>query len=114
MKRFKYAFDGMKVLLHKDHKFLLHIFAMIVAIAFGFIFKIDSHEWIFILIAIALVLAVEALNTAIEYVVDLVTTDYHEFAKFAKDIAAFSVLIVSILALIIGLIIFVPYFIALF
>ncbi|EHJ06854.1 diacylglycerol kinase family protein [Staphylococcus simiae] len=114
MKRFKYALDGLKVLLQKDHKFLLHIFVMIVAIVFGFIFKIDSHEWIFILIAIALVLTVEALNTSIEYVVDLVTTEYHEFAKFAKDIAAFSVLIVSILALIIGLIVFVPYFIALF
>ncbi|HHX0207268.1 TPA: diacylglycerol kinase [Staphylococcus aureus] len=94
MKRFKYALDGLKILIQKDYKFLLHVFAMIVAIA--------------------LVLTVEALNTAIEYVVDLVTVEYHDLAKYAKDIAAFSVLIVSILAFIIGLIVFLPHFIALF
>ncbi|MBE5660718.1 diacylglycerol kinase family protein [Staphylococcus sp. SS87] len=114
MKRFKYALDGLKILIQKDYKFLLHVFAMIVVIVFGFVFNINQIEWLFILIAIALVLTVEALNTAIEYVVDLVTVEYHEFAKYAKDIAAFSVLIVSILAVIIGLIVFVPHFIALF
>lgn len=114
MKRFKYALDGLKILIQKDYKFLLHVFAMIVAIVFGLVLNINRIEWIFILIAIALVLTVEALNTAIEYVVDLVTVEYHDFAKYAKDIAAFSVLIVSILAFIIGLIVFLPHFIALF
>ena len=80
---------------------------MIVAIVFGLVLNINRIEWIFILIAIALVLTVEALNTAIEYVVDLVTVEYHDLAKYAKDIAGlFSVLIVSILAFIIGLIVF--------
>ena len=102
MKRFKYALDGLKILIQKDYKFLLHVFAMIVAIVFGLVLNINRIEWIFILIAIALVLTVEALNTAIEYVVDLVTVEYHDLAKYAKDIAAFSVLIVSILAFIIG------------
>ena len=46
--------------------------------------------------------------------VDLVTTDYHEYAKHAKDIAAFSVVIVSVLALCIGLIVFVPHILSLF
>lgn len=114
MKRFKYALDGLKILIQKDYKFLLHVFAMIVAIVFGLVLNINRIEWIFILIAIALVLTVEALNTAIEYVVDLVTVEYHDLAKYAKDIAAFSVLIVSILAFIIGLIVFLPHFIALF
>ena len=63
---------------------------MIVAIVFGLVLNINRIEWIFILIAIALVLTVEALNTAIEYVVDLVTVEYHDLAKYAKDIAAFS------------------------
>lgn len=102
MKRFKYALDGLKILIQKDYKFLLHVFAMIVAIVFGLVLNINRIEWIFILIAIALVLTVEALNTAIEYVVDLVTVEYHDLAKYAKDIAAFSVLIDSILAFIIG------------
>ncbi|CUT94999.1 undecaprenol kinase (fragment) [Staphylococcus capitis] len=59
-------------------------------------------------------MSLEAINTSIEFVVDLVTTDYHEYAKHAKDIAAFSVVIVSVLALCIGLIVFVPHILSLF
>ena len=61
-----------------------------------------------------LVLSLEAINTSIEFVVDLVTTEYHEYAKHAKDIAAFSVVIVSVLAMCIGLIVFVPHILSLF
>ena len=57
------------------------------------------------MLSITLVLTLEAVNTAIECVVDLVTSDYHELAKQAKDIAAFSVMVVSIFALIMGLMI---------
>lgn len=69
----------------------------------------SAIEWLFILLAIFLVLTLEAVNTAIECVVDLVTMDYHELAKQAKDIAAFSVMLVSIFALITGLVVFLPY-----
>ena len=62
---------------------------MIVAIVFGLVLNINRIEWIFILIAIALVLTVEALNTAIEYVVDLVTVEYHDLAKYAKRYSGF-------------------------
>ncbi|AXV42269.1 diacylglycerol kinase family protein [Staphylococcus warneri] len=111
MSRFKYALNGLKTLLIKDQKFSLHIYASIIAIVFGFLLHINRSEWIFILLAISLVLAFEAINTAVEYVVDLVTTEYHDYAKYAKDIAAFSVMIVSVLALIIGLIVFIPHLI---
>ncbi|MDU6181008.1 MAG: diacylglycerol kinase family protein, partial [Staphylococcus lugdunensis] len=74
-----------------------------------FVFQLNRYEWLFILLSIFLVLTLEALNTAIEFVVDLVTLDYHEFAKYAKDIAAFSVMLVSIFAIITGLIIFIPH-----
>ena len=50
----------------------------------GFIFHINRSEWMFVLLAIALVLSLEAINTSIEFVVDLVTTEYHEYAKHAK------------------------------
>ena len=68
----------------------------------------SAIEWLFILLAIFLVLTLEAVNTAIECV-DLVTMDYHELAKQAKDIAAFSVMLVSIFALITGLVVFLPH-----
>lgn len=109
MDRFKYAFQGMIVLFKKDKNFLLHLIFGLIVIVCGFIFHITKVEWLFILLAIGLVLAFETINTAIEYVVDLVTTDYHILAKKAKDVAAFSVIIASIIAVLIGLIVFLPY-----
>ena len=70
--------------------------------------NIDRIDWILIIVAIGLVLSF-AINTSIEFVVDLITTDYHEYAKYAKDIAAFSVVIVSIVSICIGLIVFTIY-----
>ncbi|MCE5001960.1 diacylglycerol kinase family protein [Staphylococcus pseudoxylosus] len=109
MKRFSYAFHGMLVLIRKDHKFSLHLLLALIVIIAGFTFKINETEWLFIIISIGLVLAFEAINTAVEYVVDLVTSDYHVLAKKAKDVAAFSVVLASLVALVIGLIIFLPY-----
>ena len=96
MKRFKYAYEGFCAILKKDQNFLLHILAAIIIIILG------------------LVLSFEAINTSIEFVVDLITTDYHEYAKYAKDIAAFSVVIVSIVSICIGLIVFLPYILEIF
>lgn len=75
----------------------------------GALFQISAIEWLMIIIAIGLVLAFEAINTAVEYVVDLVTSEYETLAKYAKDIAAFSVMLASIVALVIGFVIFLPY-----
>ena len=111
MKRFKYAYEGFCAILKKDQNFLLHILAAIIIIILGFVLNID---WILIIVAIGLVLSFEAINTSIEFVVDLITTDYHEYAKYAKDIAAFSVVIVSIVSICIGLIVFLPYILEIF
>ncbi|EKU49909.1 diacylglycerol kinase family protein [Staphylococcus massiliensis] len=108
MKRFKYAFEGCIQLFKKDHNFLLHIVLMIIAIIFGIICGISPIEWMILTLVIGLVLAFEVINTALEYVVDLVTLEYHDYAKYAKDIAAFSVVIMAIVAVIIGIIIFIP------
>ena len=104
MRRFKYAYDGFTAILKKT-KFLTSHISRNYRYYYGVYFHINRSEWMFILFSIALVLSLEAINTSIEFVVDLVTTDYHEYAKHAKDIAAFSVVIVSVLALCIGLIV---------
>lgn len=108
MKRLGYALAGLVTLLKKDKKFVMHIMIAIVVCAAGWYLGLSRTEWLFIIISICLVLAFEALNTAVEYAVDLITEDYHLLAKYAKDIAAFSVLIVAIMTAIIGLIIFIP------
>lgn len=109
MKRFRYAFEGLYALFKKDYKFLIHVLIALIVIICGFIFQLTAIEWMFIIIAIGLVSAFEAMNTALEYVVDLVTSDYHALAKHAKDVAAASVLITALIALVIGLIIFIPH-----
>ena len=74
----------------------------------GVILKINTTEWSIVLILCGLVISLELINTAIENAVDLVTEEYNEKAKNAKDIAAGAVLFSAIIAAIIGFIIFLP------
>ena len=74
----------------------------------GLILKISPVEWCICLGLFGLVMALELINTAIEAVVDLVTSEYRPLAKVAKDTAAGAVLIAAIMAAVSGLIIFVP------
>ncbi len=89
------------------------LFGIMVSIA-GFLFHISIFEWLIILLTIAMVITLEFVNTAIERVVDLVTTDYKELAKAAKDVAAGAVLVMSLFSVIIGIVIFLPKILALF
>jgi undecaprenol kinase len=74
----------------------------------GFYFHITNTEWAVLAFVIATGLAIELLNTSVEYTVDLLTDEYHMLAKFAKDSAAGAMLIYAIFSVIIGLLIFIP------
>ena len=105
---FKYAFSGIKLCLDNEQNMLIHFTMATLVIICGFIFKISKIEWIICLLLIGIVLMMELLNTAIENVCDLVTKEENKYIKVAKDTAAGSVLIISIVSAIIGLIIFIP------
>lgn len=96
-------------LLKKDSHFLMHLSIAIAVIIICLIVGITTLEWLFIITAIFIVLIAEVLNSAIEYTVDLITDDYDILAKYAKDISAFGVLMASVYAVIVGLIVLVPY-----
>ena len=81
---------------------------MLMVIVAGVTLKINTTEWSVVLILCGLVISLELINTAIENAVDLVTKEYNETAKNAKDIAAGAVLFSAIIAAIIGFIIFLP------
>lgn len=109
---FKNAFSGIKQAFRSERNIRFHFFAMVFVLIAAIILKLDLRDWIIILILIGLVMAFELMNTAIETTVDLVVgANYHRLAKKAKDIAAASVLVISILAAIIGIIVFLPYLI---
>ncbi|WP_411844286.1 diacylglycerol kinase family protein [Salinicoccus sp. HZC-1] len=108
-RRFKFAFMGLKTMLKKDMHVLSHMILTVLVVLLGLFFNLDKMEWLFIISAIFAVLTTEVMNTGIEYTVDLVTKEFHEYAKAAKDIGAAAVLLACIYAVIVGLVIFMPY-----
>ena len=104
----KNCLDGISYVTKNEKNFKREIALSIIALILSYILKIDKIEFIIILTMICLVLTAEIINTAIERTVDLVTKEYHELARIAKDVSAGSVLVTSIFSLIIGIIIFIP------
>ena len=105
---FGYAFKGIATLFTSQPNARIHATVLGLVILAGFYFQIERSEWLTIVLISALVLSAEAMNTAIEFVVDLVSPDYHPLAGKAKDVAAAAVLLAAFGAVIIGLIIFLP------
>ncbi len=111
---FKYAFTGIKTACKTEQNFLFDAVFGTLTIIIGFLLKLSAIEFAIVLVAIGLVISLELINTAIEYTVDMAMPEIHPLAKAAKDISSGAVLISAILALIVGLIIYLPKFIALF
>ncbi|MES3031720.1 MAG: diacylglycerol kinase family protein [Patescibacteria group bacterium] len=108
IEKFSNAFRGLHVVYQTTRHLFIHIIATLVVIFFGFCFKISSLEWIALVFAIGFVFVTEALNTAIEIDIDLTSPEYHPFARDTKDVAAAAVLLSVFVAMIVGLIIFLP------
>ena len=113
IRSFGFAFAGIGALLRTQRNAQIHAAATIVVALAGLFFGVSLHEWIALILSIALVLALEALNTALEAVVDLVSPQPHPLAKKAKDVAAGAVLIGAIGAALVGCLIFIPKLLAL-
>jgi diacylglycerol kinase len=113
IKSFRNAFSGLSLLLRYEHNFRIHLVVLLIVIIAGFLFRITATEWIAVITISALVLAAECFNSALEYLSDAVSPDINPAIKKVKDIAAGGVLITAILAVIAGVIIFLPRIIAL-
>ena len=113
-KSFVYAKDGIVYTLIYEQNFILHLIAAILVVLFGFFFNITIIEWVLVVIAIALVLVAELVNSSIEAITDLITLEENKLAKIAKDTASGAVLVMAMMSILMGLIIFVPYIIKLF
>lgn len=105
---------GLKHTWKKEQNFRIHLLFTIVVILFAQLLKVPIVEQMLLFIVIGLVLSLELINTAIENVVDMITKTYDKRAKIVKDVAAGAVLIFSIIAVIIGILIFVPKIVELF
>lgn len=109
IKSFRHAFRGILTSFVIGRNIKVHYIAALVAVLGGLYFGISKVEFLIILLVSSLVICLEMVNTSIERTVDLVTSEYHVYAKIAKDVAAGAVLVAAIFATIIGGIIFLPY-----
>lgn len=109
LRSFRYAFRGIVDLITGEHNFRIHLVVLIIIIAAGIIFRIELTSWFAIILVSALVLVSESFNTSVEKLADLINPQPDEKIRKVKDIAAASVLISAIAAVITGLLIFGPY-----
>ncbi len=107
-KSLTHAMRGILLVIRTEHNFWLHLLMTVIVGILGILLSISSVEWIFVTISVFLVFAAEAFNTAIEIDMNLTSPEHHPYARDTKDVAAGAVLITSIMAAIIGLIIFLP------
>jgi diacylglycerol kinase len=109
-----YALNGIKLLFDGQSNIKIQGVIGILVCLLGWIITLSTLEWMIVLFCIGWVISAESFNTAIEYVVDFISPDYHIKAGQIKDLSAGGVLIISITSSIIGIIIFLPKCIKLF
>ncbi|MBX2965974.1 MAG: diacylglycerol kinase family protein [Cyclobacteriaceae bacterium] len=109
IKSFGYALNGLKIAVKEQVNLTIHICVTVIVVMAGIYIEITTTEWVLLVLTIGLVISLELVNTAIEYLVDLVTPERNPLAGKVKDIAAASVLVSSVMAVIVGLFIFSKY-----
>lgn len=109
LRSFAHALDGLRLLLRREHNARIHGVCAIAVVAAGWWTGLSAADWRWIVLAIALVWSAEAMNTAFEFLCDVVSPQYHAAVATAKDIAAGAVLICAAAAAVIGCLVFWPY-----
>ncbi|MFZ3012015.1 MAG: diacylglycerol kinase family protein [Minisyncoccia bacterium] len=106
--KFLNAFRGMYIVWKTTRLISVHVISAVAVIIAGFYFNVSDLEWVVLVFAIGLVIISEVFNTAIEIDIDLTSPEYHPYAKDTKDVAAAAVLLSVFVAVIAGLIVFLP------
>lgn len=108
IKSFGYAFKGIATLFGTQPNAQIHLLAVVVISALGWFLGLSGLEWCAIIICMGIVLLAEGMNTALEFLTDLASPDFHPLAGKAKDVAAGAVLISVIFCGIVWGIIYLP------
>ncbi len=107
-KSFRNAFRGVAVVVRSQINFRIQLTILSIVIVAGVLLKVPLQGWIALIIAAAMVLTAECLNSAIEYVGDAVTTENNPLIGKAKDVAAGGVLLASVAAAAVGIAVLLP------
>lgn len=111
---FKNAWAGIVWALSTQPNFRVHIALSLIALGLAGYFNITKPEAMVIIFTIILGLAAEMINTSLECMTDLITTQWRQEAKLAKDVAAGMMLLVAIGAVAVAIFIFGPHIIGMF
>lgn len=105
----RFAAAGLKHAFLSQRNFKIHVLITSLVVLGGVVLQIHLDHWVVLVIVIGFVFQTELTNTAVEALVDRVSPEWHELAKIAKDCSAAAVLVTAIAAVLVGLMIFVPY-----
>jgi diacylglycerol kinase (ATP) len=108
VRSFGYAFEGLATIVRTQPNFWVHVFAACLALVLGVVLRLSPVELAIIVLCIALVMVVEAVNSGIETMCDLISPGHHPQIKRAKDISAAAVLISAAAAVVVALLLFGP------
>lgn len=111
---FQHAWRGIVYSFTTQPNFQIHVTISLVILMAMIYFPLETWERIVLIFCITLGLVVEMVNTAVESVVDLVTQEWRQSAKIAKDVAAGAMLLTATTTAIVGLIILWPHMAMLF
>lgn len=114
VRSFGYALDGLHLAVKVDQNVRFHIVVGIIVLVISVLFKVTKVELLFVVFAIFFVLITEMMNTAVEEMTNLIIKEHREEARIAKDVAAASVLLSALFAIIIGVAVLLPHILTLF
>ncbi len=105
---FGYAFEGIAKAFKSEPNLKVHIVAGVLVLLTAYFFKVTKTEWLILALTITLVIILELINTVIETITDIVSPRYSPRAKIIKDVSAGAVAVSAILAVIVGVVLFLP------
>jgi diacylglycerol kinase len=107
-KSFSFALKGLKFLFSTQINAKIEIFATLIIVLIGILFELTRTEWLFVFLAIFIVMICETINTIVELICNRITTDFDKRIETIKDLSSGMVLISVIFSIITGLFIFIP------
>ncbi|MCG8602438.1 MAG: diacylglycerol kinase family protein [Verrucomicrobiales bacterium] len=99
---------GFCIAIRSERNLRIHLCVAAIVVVSGFVLDVSSLEWVALVFCIGLVITVEMLNSALEYLADTVHPEMDAGIRNAKDVAAGAVLIAVLAAVVVGVIIFLP------
>jgi diacylglycerol kinase (ATP) len=104
-----HAIEGILFAAKNERHLRYHLYAAVMVLLLSYVLGVPRLEFLVILVAVILVMLAEMVNTAMEYLVDMVSPEYSEKARTAKDVSAGAVFITAVGSAVVGCIILFPH-----